>query len=90
MRSWGQAVYKERVKKMRSVSIALSLLNDFLRNEDGVSTMEWVIILGCAAAMCTLVLAMGDKTGSPDRVKSADNAIKNGFSGIEHNLPGRG
>ena len=75
---------------MKLLSYTLSLPALFHKEEDGVSTLEWVIILGCAAAMCMLVLAMGDKTGSPDRVKSADNAIKNGFSGIEHNLPGRG
>ena len=60
----------------------------FHQEEDGVSTLEWVIILGCASAICALTLLMGDKTSSPDRVKRADRAIKNGFSGIEHNLPG--
>ena len=90
MRSWVQELCKEREAKMRILSMILPLPEAFHQNEDGVSTLEWVIILGCAAAMCTLILAMGDKVESPDRVKRADNAIKNGFSGIEHNLPGKG
>ena len=72
---------------MKLLSLTLSLPVLFHREEDGVSILEWVIILALAAAMCALTLLMGDKTSSPDRVKRADNAIKNGFSGIEHNLP---
>ena len=73
---------------MKLLSYTLSLPSWFHKEEDGVSTLEWVIILALAAAMCALTLLMGDKISSPDRVKRADRAIKNGFSGIEHNLPG--
>ena len=75
---------------MRLLSMILVFSEAFHHDEDGVSTMEWVIILALAAAMCALILAMGEKVESPDRVMSADNAIKNGFSGIEHNLPRKG
>ncbi len=58
----------------------------FLKEESGIETLEWLLILAVATGMLAVIFTIGKKVGSEEKIRKVLKCVGNGYT-VPHTIP---